>query len=47
MSEEIEVVLADTNAAPDQVATTAPETEVIASEVVEPAVESKTFTQEE
>ena len=47
MSEEIEVVLADTNAAPDQVATTAPETEVVASEAVEPAVESKTFTQEE
>jgi hypothetical protein len=47
MSEEIEVVLADTNAASDQVATTAPETEVVASEAVEPAVESKTFTQEE
>ena len=49
MSDESqEVVLADTTAAPEQVATAAPEAEVIAPEAVEPeVVETKTFTQEE
>jgi hypothetical protein len=42
-----EVVLADSNAAPEQVATAAPETVEIAPEAVESTVESKTFTQEE
>lgn len=42
-----EVVLADTTAASDQEATVAPETEVVTPEAAEPAVESKTFTQEE
>jgi len=42
-----EVVLADSNAAPEQVATAAPESEVTAPEAVESTVESKTFTQEE
>jgi hypothetical protein len=47
MDESQKVVLADLNAAPEQVATAAPETEVTAPEAVESTVESKTFTQEE
>jgi len=46
MDESQEVVPAEVSA-PEQVATAAPESEVIAPEAVEPAVESKTFTQEE
>lgn len=46
MDESQEVVPAEVSA-PEQVATAAPETEVTAPEAVEPAVESKTFTQEE
>ena len=46
MDESQEVVPAEVSA-PEQVATAAPEAEVIAPEAVEPAVESKTFTQEE
>ena len=46
MDESQEVVPAEVTA-PEQVATAAPETEELAPEAVEPAVESKTFTQEE
>ena len=46
MDESQEVVPAEVSA-PEQVATAAPEPEVTAPEAVEPAVESKTFTQEE
>jgi len=46
MDESQEIVQAEVTA-PEQVATAAPDTEVIAPEAVEPAVESKTFTQEE
>ena len=46
MSEEIEVVLADSNAAPEQEATAAPETEVVTLEE-KPIEATKTFTQEE
>ena len=46
MDESQEVVPAEVSA-PEQVATAAPETEELAPEAVEPAVESKTFTQEE
>ena len=42
-----EVVLADTTAAPEQVATVAPETEELTPEAVEPAEAAKTFSQEE
>ena len=47
MDESQEVVLADTTAAPEQVATAAPEPEVIAPEAVEPTEAPKTFSQEE
>ena len=47
MDESQEVVLADTTAAPEQVATAAPETEVTAPEAVEPTEAPKTFSQEE
>ena len=46
MDESQEVVPAEVSA-PEQVATAAPEAEELAPEAVEPAVESKTFTQEE
>jgi len=46
MSEEQEVVLADSTAAPEQVATAAPDTEVTSLEE-KPLEASKTFTQEE
>ena len=46
MDESQEVVPAEVSA-PEQVATAAPESEVVAPEAAEPAVESKTFTQEE
>ena len=47
MDESQEVVPAEVSA-PEQVATAAPETEVIAPEAVEPAAEApKTFSQEE
>jgi len=46
MDESQEVVPAEVSA-PEQVATAAPATEELAPEAVEPAVESKTFTQEE
>jgi hypothetical protein len=46
MSEEQEVVLADSTAAPEQVATAAPDTEVTSLEE-KPVEASKTFTQEE
>jgi hypothetical protein len=47
MDESQEVVLADTTAAPEQVATAAPETEEVAPEAVEPTEAPKTFSQEE
>jgi hypothetical protein len=47
MDESQEVVLADSTAAPEQVATAAPVTEEIAPEAVEPAEAPKTFSQEE
>ena len=47
MSDESQQEVIAEVSAPEQVATAAPETEVTAPEVVEPAVESKTFTQEE
>jgi len=48
MDESQEVVLADSTAAPEQVATAAPVTEEVAPEAVEPAAEApKTFSQEE
>ena len=46
MDESQEVVPAEVSA-PEQVATAAPATEELAPEAVEPAIESKTFTQEE
>lgn len=46
MDESQEVVPAEVSA-PEQVATAAPETEVVAPEATESTVESKTFTQEE
>ena len=46
MSEEQEVVLADSTAAPEQVATAAPDPEVTSLEE-KPVEASKTFTQEE
>jgi hypothetical protein len=46
MDESQEVVLAEVSA-PEQVATAAPETEVVAPEAVEPAEAAKTFSQEE
>lgn len=47
MSDESQQEVIAEVSAPEQVATAAPETEVVAPEAVEPAVESKTFTQEE
>jgi hypothetical protein len=47
MDESQEVVLADSTAAPEQVATAAPVTEEVAPEAVEPAEAPKTFSQEE
>jgi hypothetical protein len=47
MDESQEVVLADSTAAPEQVATAAPVTEEIAPEAVEPTEAPKTFSQEE
>ena len=47
MDESQEVVLADSTAAPEQVATAAPVTEEVAPEAVEPTEAPKTFSQEE
>ena len=47
MSDEQEVVLADSNAAPEQVATVAPEAEVVAPEAENTAEAAKTFSQED
>ena len=47
MSDESQQEVIAEVSAPEQVATAAPETEVVAPEVVEKVVESKTFTQEE